>query len=134
MKLFRVDADYENAAGEVVGMLSYFSLTPSFDGRSDILRGWNRDFYEVDSSDLTREQAGQLVGRPWPVLPLLELFMLVHADGPVENDYLGIADERVELALGHQSSTPAIADAKRQLDAALNHRGQSSARVAWERE
>jgi hypothetical protein len=130
VKLWRIDADFE-ADGEVVGMLTYFSLAPEFDGRSDILVGWARDWYEVDAGELQRETVGELVGRPWPTLPLEDLVALARRQ--MESPALAEVDidQRVELCT---TDTPSMADAKRQLNQALNHRGHSSARVAWEKD
>lgn len=122
MKLWRIDADYVNADGDVVGMLTWFSSDGHGRYTTDAMPGWNIDRYEQDAIGLTREQIGRLLGRTWPTLPIADLLAIVdgqaHGSGPVEDD------DPVELA----NDEPVMADAKRQLQSAIERR------QAWEKE
>jgi hypothetical protein len=125
VKLWRVDADYVTGDGDTVGQLSYFSLSPTWDSRSDVLIGWNRDFYQ-EEVDITREKAAELVGRPWPVLPIAELVAL--ASGRLPVTCCVPVDVPVELADDVSPDGPAMQDAKRQLRSVLDRR------QTWEKE
>ena len=127
--LWRVDADFENVAGDVVGMLTYFSLAPEFDERSDVLIGWDRDWYEIDAGELQRETVGALVGRPWPTLPLEDLVALASRELPAIATI--DCDQRIELA--GDRTTPAVQETKQQLDQLLHNQG-INARIAWEKD
>src|SRR6185436_7712199 len=100
-----------------------------FDKRCDVLIGWNRDYYEEEAGDLNRELVESLVGRPWPTLPLEDIVIL--ARGLVAHPAPDI-DARGELA--GQTESPGVSDARQHLQSALNHRGESQARVAWEQD
>jgi hypothetical protein len=109
MKLWRIDSTFDGRDDEkdLDGSRFFVEERDARIYAANVRAGWFVDVYQEDVGDLDEESLNQLLFGPLLQLPIAELLRPV---------------------------TGNMAKAKRQLQSALKHRGNSKARIAWEKE